>query len=326
MARLRPFVLPLLVLAVSAFPACTCGGPTPTPGATSASVSASAAAAPSASGAPEDEVKPTYPALKGPPDPVAVRVCAAIHTRVFQRADACCSRAPRKAGLEGECEKIVTGALANGAVRTTPEKIAACEQAIDADFEGCDWVKPFVVVELPRACTSLLEGTLAARAVCRSHVECATGLFCEGVSPTQTGRCTAPKTEGACFNSTDALTSFARQRLVEDHKSCAGACVERRCSPVPAAGAACRSSLECGPAAHCEKNVCKPGAPTDCTACAYGTSCLDGACVKPKKDGEACTKDAECRGLCVKGKDAKGQANKAGTCSKLCDVGWRPWK
>jgi hypothetical protein len=320
MPRRRAYrsLLPFLALSFGIVPACKCSQDSPVGASAtgSASASASVSSAPSASasaGAEEDEVRPVYPVLTGPPDPLAVKVCGVVQSNLEARTHACCGRPASKSGLEKECERVVSGALADKSVTVSEEQLAACTKAIDETFVGCDWVRPFSTPSLPPACTELFTGQRPARARCRSHLECATGLFCDGLSPTRVGTCASPRKAGGCFGGTDALATLAHQRTEGPHAACEGVCVGRQCRPATAVGAACKQSVECGPDNHCEGGKCQAGKPTDCSACAYGTACLDGACKPPKKDGEACTKSEECRGSCVKPKGAK-----AGTCTMQC--------
>ena len=312
MPRLRSLVLPALLLALAVVPACTCTGGAGT-GTASSSASASAAPPAASSGSPDEEVRPVYPALTAPPEPLAVRICGLVHSTAELRADACCRRKRGKSGLEKECERAVSGALSLKRVTVAEDKVVACEKALELTFAACDWVRPFGEPSIPPECTSLFEGVLPASARCRSHLECASGLFCEGLSPTQAGSCSAPRLDGGCFGGTDSLATLARQKLGDKHAACDGICVARRCAEPVALGAACKASAECGKDAHCE-GTCKKGPPNDCSACPYGTGCVEGSCRAHKKDGEACGTDNECRGQCVKAKGAK-----TGACAMQCE-------
>lgn len=309
-------LLPLVVLGFALVPACKCSQDAPTgyPAATSASASVAASASGSAS-PDEDEVRPVYPALKGPPAPAAVKLCELVQSTGERRKNECCQRPVVKSGFEKECERVVTGALTLGTVTVPEAQLAACAQALETTFADCDWVRPLGSPPLPPVCSTLIVGKVAERARCRSHLECQEGLFCDGLSPTRVGTCTQPRIGGGCFGGTDSLAVLARQHADVHHSPCSGACVGRLCVSPLAPGAACKTSAECGKESHCENGTCKAGPATDCSSCAYGQACVGGACKAPKKGGEACTKDEECRGTCV-----KAPAAKEGTCAMRCDT------
>lgn len=329
--------LALLVLPLALVPACTCGGAGSGPSAaTSASASSSArvaasassnaaAGAPNGPGGPDEQVRPVYPTLTGPADPVAVKICGLLFTESERRAAECCNRKPGKSGLERECERALSGALSGKFVSVSDEKIAACEAALKTTLAACDWVTPTATPPLPPACTSLLTGQVPLRAACRSHLECAAGTFCEGLSPTRVGVCSKPRLDGSCFGGADSLATLVRQKVGDDHPACDGVCINRRCVEAVALGGACKLSTDCGPGHHCEAGTCKDGPANDCSACPPGTSCVSGSCRAPKKEGESCATDAECRGSCVKPKAAAKAAGGAstGTCVAQCSFSWQ---
>lgn len=314
--RLLRSSLPLLALAFGVVPACKCSPDAPGATGAVASTSASAAvAAPSASASgDEEEVRPVYPPLKGPPAPLAVKLCEVVQSTGERRKNECCGRPIVKSGFEKECERVVSGALALGTVTVDDARIATCAKALEETFGDCDWVRPIGSPTLPPACSTLIAGKLAERARCRSHLECQEGLFCDGLSPTRVGTCTKGRTSGGCFGGTDSLAVLAHQRPELHHSPCTGVCVGRLCSAPLAVGAACKTSTECGKESHCEAGACKAGAPADCSSCAFGQVCVGGACKAPKKAGETCAKDEECRGTCV-----KAPGGTTGTCAMRCD-------
>jgi len=237
-----------------------------------------------------------------------------VQTAVEDRTRGCCGRTPGKSGLEKECERVLTGALTSKAVTIADERVAACTKSLEETFAGCDWVRPLSTPALPPACTSLLDGTLAERARCRSHLECSPGLHCDGLTPTRVGTCAKPRKSGSCFGGVDSLAVLTRQRAEDRHSACDGVCVGRRCGAAVALDAACKVSAECGPGNHCEASKCKAGAAADCEDCPFGTTCMEGACKTHRRAGERCSKNDECRGLCLKPKGAK-----EGVCGKQCD-------
>jgi hypothetical protein len=328
-ARSAALVLGLLPLALA--PACTCGGAGTEPSAASASAPSSVAAplaSASASGGADEQVRPVYPTLTGPADPVAVKICGLMYTEGERRAAECCGRKPGKSGLERECERALTGALAGKFVRVNDDEIAACAAALQSSLTGCDWVTPTGAPPLPAVCTRLLTGQVPLRATCRSHLECVTGSFCEGLSPTRVGTCSKPRLDGSCFGGADSLATLARQRTTDDHPACDGVCIGQRCTEAVALGGTCKLSTDCGKGHHCEGGTCKDGAANDCSACPAGTSCVGGSCRAPKKAGETCAVDAECRGACVKPRAPArpGQVGPkpaaSGTCAMQCSFTW----
>jgi hypothetical protein len=135
------------------------------------------------------------------------------------------------------------------------------------------------------------------------------------------GTCSAPKPAGqSCNLAVDMLATLTRQdRFDRAHPECEGYCAGRRCEPALAEGAACKADVQCGKG-HCAEGKCastplpRAGEPCSTTECAYGLRCMQGKCVAPKADGEACTADAECRGACDKGDGG------AGKCGKQCTI------
>jgi hypothetical protein len=141
-----------------------------------------------------------------------------------------------------------------------------CSDALPRAFAGCDWVTPGQPLP-PDECRALTRGLVGAGGVCRSSLECAAPLHCEGGTPAEAGRCSAPLPEGAaCRAPSDNLAAllFASD-LEQTHPSCAGACSlpSHRCereAPERAAhevgaggtrrggaapGGACRTDFDC---------------------------------------------------------------------------------
>jgi hypothetical protein len=316
-------------------PACTCGGSS---GASSgggplasASASTSASASASAAGSVElstrdPEVKPVYPPLTGPPHPQAKRFCDALYDLPLRRRAECCASQPGP-GVEGECLRNLSGALSSGSVLVEEEALGRCEEAIKQSLTGCDWVAPFAASPpLPEACQGLLKGTRKAGAVCRSSLECEGDLNCSGVGPTTTGRCSPPQEAGPCAFQVDALVGYTRQSdTALKHPQCKGFCDRRRCAPLLKEGDACTFHDACGPGHHCGDGKCKKGehgkAGERClgTRCAPGLRCDEGTCVAPKKEGEVCERNEQCRSSCVK-KPGDGPDAAKGTCAPVCSA------
>lgn len=315
-------------------PACTCGAPAPAPGAAgsaSATLSASAPAASSAEGRPQElDVRPVYPALQGPPHPLASRLCGVLHDIPKQRRAACCSQPPEQ-GIEAECLRNLSGALSSAAVTVEEEAIARCELALKESLQGCDWVAPLPFSPpLPGACQGLLKGTLKAGAVCRSSLECEGALSCAGVGPTATGRCVPPRESGPCGPRVDPLGTYTLQSTFERaHPQCTGFCDRRRCAPLVKEGEACTFHDACGSGHHCGDGKCKKGEEGKegerClgTRCAADLRCDRGTCVAPKKEGESCERNEQCRGFCNLGAGDGPEGGK-GTCGARCARGGLP--
>lgn len=255
--------------------------------------------------APRDEVAPVYP-MQVAEQPLAVRFCKAMHAVPADRRSTCCQAPKASDVVERECVRMLSAALGDQSVTLAEPALAACEAAIAAAHEGCDWAGG-AGFEAPEACATVLAGTLADGARCRSSVECGAGRRCVGVGPTDPGKCAPPSIDHTlCAISVDALAAVTFQRLDDAHPECAGMCGRRKCEPVVDAGAPCTTNVVCGAGRHCagtcvagpyarDGEACVQG------ACAPGLRCLGGKCRVPAFTGAACTHDAECRGACLDG-------------------------
>jgi len=269
----------------------------------------------------DDEVRPNYPVEKGAPvDPLAERLCKALHETMETHKATCCNGRPGMV-LTGECVRTLSYALRHKAVVIDPADIGKCEAALDASYAGCDWVGGYV--QFPtEACASVVHGTLPSGAVCRSSVECSGNLRCHGAGPTTLGRC-APAHEkgGSCGGTVDTLASYTRSdtNLDATHPECTDFCNRRVCANYLAEGAACMLTVECGPKRQCVGGKCvagqpaKEGEPCKGAACSPELLCLSGKCVAKKAAGEACANDFECKAACL-----KGDGGKNGTCGMRC--------
>jgi hypothetical protein len=201
-----------------------------------APVAASASAAGGASSEPgSDELKPVYPVDAGPPDPLAARLCDALHAVPAKRLAACTSKpaGPAPAIVQGQCVRTLTAALAAHAVKVDPGDVDRCNDAMTRATSGCDWAAGAGLSPLPAECDGVVHGALAAGASCRSSLECPDGSRCQGLSTIDTGTCAAPKAAGLpCNLADDMLATFARQDHYDRaHPECAGTCVGRMCRP-----------------------------------------------------------------------------------------------
>lgn len=172
------------------------------------------------------DVRSVYAAVK--PSPLAQRVCQATQ-RLPREQRAACSGEPVGVTFEAECTRLLSAALASGAVRAAESLDGRCVNALEARYATCDFME-YTILPPIAACTELWQGQLKAGAVCRSSLECQTGLHCHGVGPTQPGVCGLPKPAGAaCGTAIDALAAYVPWKEA-DHAECRqGACTQGRC-------------------------------------------------------------------------------------------------
>ncbi|MDI1484698.1 hypothetical protein [Polyangium sp. y55x31] len=315
----------LLLFVFGLFSGCTCGkdaGQNTAPSASAPASAAPSASAPAANtSSTDDEVRPVYPKTNDPPDPLAEKLCEALHGVPTKRRATCCGHAPGFS-LAAECTRTLSYALREKAVTVDAAAADACIAAIEKAHDGCDWVGP-TGAPLPAVCDGLVRGALAADKPCRSSLECSDGLRCLGVGPTDTGTCRKPLPTGyPCGVSVDTLAALTRQDTFEArHPECSGYCAQRRCRDLVAEGGACKIDVECGADKICDEGKCRTGAPPRegqrCNkhACAPGLYCEAGTCIGPKEPGAPCDHDIECRGGCLR----RGASN-AGTCGMKCSM------
>ncbi|WP_437732287.1 hypothetical protein [Sorangium sp. So ce1335] len=294
-------------------------GATAAPGATAASSPASAGDAPAG-----DAIAPVYPRADGAPEPLAARLCEALHALPARRKAACCGGA---AGFHAaaECARALSSAARAKAVTLAPEDVARCVEAMERSLEGCDWVAP-IAAPVPPACEGIVRGALPEGARCRSSLECVDGLRCDGAGPTDAGICRVPRATGPCGLSVDALAAVTRQtRHADAHPECRGHCAGRACADDVPLGGRCEAHAACGRGRRCIDGRCSdaplPPAGAACLGglCAPGARCADGRCAALKAEGEACTRDGECRAACVRpGGRAAAPGGAAGVCGKRC--------
>lgn len=264
--------------------------------------------------------QPVYPRTNDPPDPLALRFCAAIHTLPAERKARCCKSDP-SITLFDECARTLSYALRSKAISLDPADVDRCALASEKAFSGCDWVTP-LSASPPPECVGVVKGAMKEGDRCRSSLECTGNLHCHGVAASDTGRCGKPRESGACSRGIDTLASHTRQSNAERlHPECAGHCNGKRCEADLPAGAACVYAAACGEGKTCLDHKCSdsplPKAGDKCLkgACGGGARCFKDTCITPKSVGEACSEDAECTGTCAKAKGAE-----KGTCAILCSA------
>jgi len=270
---------------------------------------------------PDDEVRPLYPADDAPPDPLAARLCAALHDLPESRRSSCCHEKPALV-VAKECARTLSASLRAKAATLAAPEVDACAGALAKSLDGCDWVGPFPP-DLPAECQGLVHGTLKAGAVCRSSLECEGALRCRGLGPTSPGKCGGATGDGAsCGSTVDTLATYARQIDVDrSHPECEHFCDRHSCAPLVVEGGACVTSPQCGPAHQCVKGKCvsaqpsKRGEACPGQVCEAGSSCIAGKCQARKAGGEACSVDFECLGGCI-----KPDGGAKGKCGQRCSI------
>jgi len=293
--RVRPFAL-LLLLAASCGPCARKPPPPPSQDEALAALTGDAG---------EEEVRPVYAGAPGPPDPVARKLCEALHALPEARKAECCKSGAAPAILTEECARIVSAAVRSKAVVLDAASVERCAATMAQTHQGCDWLGPWEAA-LPAECAGLFAGHRPKGQLCRSSLECAKGLRCRGVGPTQSGVCAPPRSAGEpCSTAVDPLAVYARQDDERDHPECDGYCgTSHRCFPRVPEGGACALRRECGPHAHCAAGKCAPGPLAGLgKACVGGACeagrCIDGICAVPRPRGAACNSDEQCLGACL---------------------------
>jgi hypothetical protein len=261
----------------------------------------------------DDKLPPQMPVAAGPADPLAQRFCDALHALPAARKAQCCGGGS-SVGLASECTRVLSDAVARGAVRLDREAVERCAQSSERQLSGCGWVRPQPPLP-PAACREVIAGQLLAAAKCRSSLECAAGLHCSG-----SGACAAPEGPGAaCGRRFDLLTSYTGRAVASAHPDCAGYCHRGMCANLVALGEACLTSSQCGPGRRCSAGTCTEGlfaelgAACSGSECPGGAVCLSGKCVALKEAGALCWSPFECRGWCIKKAGAE-----QGSCGMQC--------
>jgi hypothetical protein len=295
------------------------------PGAASAAVSAAPETSVSSAPTQErggDDVEPVYPKKSGPADPLAEKLCAALHDVPIKRRADCCHQGVGFS-VASECVRVLSHALRDKSVSLESTAVDACVSAMNAVHEGCDWVAP-ANVALPAACDRIVRGSIEEGKRCRSSLECVDGLRCVGVGPTDTGVCRKPLPSGyPCSLAVDTLAALTRQDSLESqHPECGGYCNQRRCHDFLALHGECKTSIECGAGKVCLGGKCEdgnlPGEGKPCAkgSCATGLQCEKGTCANRKPKGATCVNDGEC----AVGGCSHADASKEGTCGMKCGI------
>jgi hypothetical protein len=169
--------------------------------------------------APSD-IRPLYPSVAT--SRVAERICH-IAARFPRERHSECSGEPIGITFDGECTQMLSAALASGAVKAAEGLEGRCVSAMESRYETCEFMQ-YASLSPIAACSDLWQGQLAAGAVCRSSLECQTGLYCHGIGATRAGVCGAPKPKGAsCGTAIDALAAYLPHKD-SDHPECTERC------------------------------------------------------------------------------------------------------
>jgi hypothetical protein len=130
--------------------------------------------------------------------------------------------------LERECTRVLSAALASGALSFEATTADSCNAQQRARYDGCEFAAAPALTPLA-TCSGLWRGTLLQGERCRSALECQAGLTCHGVGPLDPGVCAQPKAAGeSCGRALDALAAYLPHRESE-HPECAGTCLNGRC-------------------------------------------------------------------------------------------------
>jgi hypothetical protein len=231
------------------------------------------------------------------PEPLAARLCDALHAVPEARRGACCGIAKPARGLADECARVLSDALRANRARLDPAAVEGCERESAAAFAGCDWVSPLAPAA-PAACRGLVAGLVEAGAACASALECRPGLACRGTSAA-TRVCSPPGAPGtACGGPGELLATYVKELRPADHPECEGYCLQGRCAAAVAVGGGCLSTLQCAAGSHCAAGRCVAG---------------DYAAVARKRTGESCGGPFECLAACNVPAGAE-----TGTCGPRC--------
>lgn len=187
------------------------------------------------------------------PQPLAHKLCEALHVVSGRRVAECCDTKP-VAPLLGECVRVVSASIESKAVTADASAIERCASAMEQSLTGCDWVTPSLPLA-PAACEQVLVGSLREGDVCRSSLECIGNFHCEGLSPTRTGTCAAPQPNGAvCGAHVDTLAAYTLQRHLDTSRPfCRESCSmsTHQCAPAsaqaPAPAPAYARTKQCAP-------------------------------------------------------------------------------
>jgi hypothetical protein len=281
------------------------------------SLSLAAAEPPSSAASPV----PRAVAAPTPANPLAQRLCDALHAIPASRRQECCGAGAAVQTLASACASQLSALLRRGSIGLHASGIDRCAAATQSALDGCSWVRP-LLPELPAACAGLVDGRLKPGAACRSSLECVDGLYCRGASEDRPGACRPPAPAGAaCELPADALAAFTRAADDPRHPSCDGRCERGRCLPVALSGGACASSALCANGLRCIGGKCEarplPRIGEDCSVgnpCEALAFCDAGKCSPLKGAGAPCRLPFECRALACE----KTPGKSTGTCADAC--------
>jgi hydrogenase/urease accessory protein HupE len=162
-----------------------------------------------------------------PRSAAAAQLCEAFQ-RVPRVRRAECAGTSSGVTLERECTRVLSAALASGALSFDARAADSCIAQQRARYDGCEFTAVSALAPLA-TCSGLWRGELAPGERCRSALECRAGLTCNGVGPLDPGVCAQPKAAGeSCGRALDALAAYLPHRESE-HAECAGTCLNGRC-------------------------------------------------------------------------------------------------
>jgi hypothetical protein len=157
----------------------------------------------------------------------ATKLCE-MFQRVPRLRRAECNHAGSGVTLERECTRVLSGALASGALTLDSSAADSCEAEQRARYDDCSFANQTALAPL-QACAGLWQGTRQLGERCSSALECQPGLSCAGVGPLDSGLCARPKAAGeSCGRAIDVLAAYLPHRE-SDHPECSGTCVNGRC-------------------------------------------------------------------------------------------------
>jgi hypothetical protein len=163
-----------------------------------------------------------------PPRTAAATQLCELFQRLPRSRRAECEGTASGLTLERECTRVLSAALASGALGLDEMAADGCADGLRKRYQGCDFVAEPNLAPLP-SCSGLWRGKLTLGERCRSALECQTGLTCNGVGPLDSGVCSQPRPAGSsCGRALDVLAAYVPHPEA-DHPECAGTCVSGRC-------------------------------------------------------------------------------------------------
>lgn len=265
------------------------------------------------------KLRPVYYEHNIPANPLAQKLCDALHTLPALRKKQCCKERSLGYLLTHECTRTLSIALHQKSLKFDASRLPTCIKALEQAHQGCAWIGPWPP-KTPHVCLGLFQGARSKGQRCRSSLECQKPLHCQGLTPTRPGRCRPPFSKDTpCSVSPDPLAVYTRQDDTEQtHPVCQGYCRRFRCQAKHAPQSACVTDIQCPNGHYCDGKRCIQGAfaPAQgaCSGrCAPSFRCFQRRCIKPKATGVSCTSSLECQGAC---EIEAGQ--KSGQCAPQC--------